>query len=384
MLTVTTSPIAQFAGSPTRTSSPRFAANESSEKAMLAVTKADQISAKTRIAGSILGPATGFFLDEFVGDQLHQHRALKDAYEILRPKDLAKISFDQIIGQEAAKQELQEFIKRQKFSQLFKYLYEGDERGANNAILLTGPPGTGKTLLAKAVAANLEDAAMVNIHCETLTRMIQQRNAARKFEKRLRAIPQKRIVLMFDEMEAVGNRNLMNPTQDEYKLLTWLLKLIDGIKTKKGQETLIIGTTNFLENLDPAIRNRFQQIIPVQAPNDEELKQLFNLYLNKDEKRLRAEGPLDMEAIAQAAKGFTGRKVEQTVSILKRHLLMNLPDEEKTRLNQQIVEYQKQKGLKNKKPLDIKLTYTQADVLNAIRMARSSLDITQTESAAFA
>src|SRR5690606_26120278 len=100
------------------------------EKAMLAVTKADQISAKTRIAGSILGPATGFLLDEFVGDQLHQHRALKDAYEILRPKDLAKISFDQIIGQEAAKQELQEFIKRQKFSQLFKYLYEGDERGA--------------------------------------------------------------------------------------------------------------------------------------------------------------------------------------------------------------------------------------------------------------
>lgn len=332
-----------------------------------------------------LAPITGFFLEAFVGDQLNQHRALKDAYEMLAPKDLAKVNFDQIVGQEHAKRELQEFLKRQEFSRLFKYLYEGDERGANNAVLLAGPPGTGKTLLGKAVAANLKDAAMVNIHCETLMRLAQQRNAAKKFEKRLRAIPQKRIVLMFDEMEALGNRASMNPTQDEYKLLTWLLKLMDGIKTKNGQETLILGTTNFVENLDPALRNRFHQVIPVTTPSPEELKQLFDLYLNKDEKKLRLKGALDMDVIAQASRGFTGRKVEQTVSILKRHLLLNLPDDEKMRLNQQIIQNDKQKSAPRKtksKPLDIKLSYSQADLLDAIRMARSGLDVTQTETAA--
>jgi vacuolar protein-sorting-associated protein 4 len=62
------------------------------------------------------------------------------------------VSWDDVAGLEAAKEELQEsIILPMKFPALFT-----GKRKARRGILLYGPPGTGKSYLAKAVATEVE------------------------------------------------------------------------------------------------------------------------------------------------------------------------------------------------------------------------------------
>jgi ATP-dependent 26S proteasome regulatory subunit len=63
-------------------------------------------------------------------------------------RNICSISFDDIGGQEVAKNELREALEFMKNDDHIKHLGIRPLKG----ILLSGPPGTGKTLLAKAAA----------------------------------------------------------------------------------------------------------------------------------------------------------------------------------------------------------------------------------------
>lgn len=73
-------------------------------------------------------------------------------------RNICTISFDDIGGQEVAKNELCEALKFMKDNEQLKHLGIRPLKG----ILLSGPPGTGKTLLAKA-AAQFTDSVFISV-----------------------------------------------------------------------------------------------------------------------------------------------------------------------------------------------------------------------------
>ena len=71
---------------------------------------------------------------------------------IQQAQDNSNVGFDDVMGVEEAKAELQEIVMYLKNPSKFTRLGGKLPRG----LLLTGPPGTGKTLLAKAIAGEAD------------------------------------------------------------------------------------------------------------------------------------------------------------------------------------------------------------------------------------
>ena len=75
----------------------------------------------------------------------------KSRAKMLNPS-LEKVTFNDVVGIEEAKEDVQEIVEYLKNPSRFKRLGGKIPRG----VLMVGPPGTGKTLLAKAIAARAE------------------------------------------------------------------------------------------------------------------------------------------------------------------------------------------------------------------------------------
>ena len=326
----------------------------------------------TAVGNAVIAPIANNVLGPAVKHRLEGSHRLKQAYEVLKPKDLQNIGFDQVVGHDAVKAELQSFVERQKFPKLHEHLYKNDVRGRNNYLLLEGPPGTGKTLLAKAIASNLENTAFIKLDCENLVQSESGSGPAiiAQIEKKAAKLKQKRLIFFLDELDAIGSReSLGTDNVERYNTLTRLLKMLDGVKGFKGKELLVIGATNKPNLIDDALLNRFRQIITVPAPTSEELKQMYRLYI--DQKDLLEDGSLDMDAIAEASVGFTGRKVEQAVSILKDARIRALSPKVMAEMEKQL------KKPKNLEPF--KLIFTQEDLMKAIQAAQSHLVISKND-----
>jgi cell division protease FtsH len=166
---------------------------------------------------------------------------------------------------------------RERYKKFGVELYKG--------ILLTGPSGTGKTALARAVAGEVGApffAVKITDVIGTYHGVTEQ-NIHQIFET-VRAAAKKSTlgiaILFFDEIDAIASSREDN-TQAAWlpAQINTLLAEMDGFEKNEG--ILVIGATNRLDALDPAIirPGRFDKIIEVGLPNLEKQKAILNLYL---------------------------------------------------------------------------------------------------------
>jgi AAA+ superfamily predicted ATPase len=232
-----------------------------------------------------------------------EEQAAKDeVFKVLKAKDLRTTIFDDVVGHERVKSKFLAWARR---------IRQADE-SSQKYLLLTGPPGTGKSMMVRAFASAIsDDTTLVNVNCETL---IKNPESILLLEKELQSLQkkQKPIVLLMDELSSVGNRQ----TGDADKI-NHLLRIMDGVTGLKGK-VAIVGTTNYPEQLDDAFRNRFQQILPVPAPTQEERAQILASYLKRF--NLTPDETVDLNQAAQHTEGMTGRKLEHAMEVLKEQL----------------------------------------------------------------
>lgn len=185
------------------------------------------------------------------------------------------------------------------FPQVYRQLGIAPPRG----IIFYGAPGTGKTLLARSVA-NEVDARLTCINGPEIVGTFTGQT-----EENLRAIfgeasVKPPSIIFIDEIDAIAPIRGTAGTLSDLRAVTQLLALMDGLRRSEG--IVVIGTTNRIEAIDPALRRagRFDREVYFPAPSAGAREQILRVHTR--------EMPLSVDAvdllpdIARRAHGFVG------------------------------------------------------------------------------
>ena len=225
------------------------------------------------------------------------------------------ITLDEVVGHEPVKR---------KCKLILEYLQNPSQFGewAPRAILFHGPPGTGKTMTAQAVATEAnakiffaKASDLIGVHVGDGGRRIST-----LFDDARRNSPS---IIFIDELDAIGlTRSFQSIRGDVSEVVTALLGELDH--TAEASGVVVIGATNALPLIDPAIKNRFDTIFEFSLPNIEERLGILQYY----SKRLPLEIEIDLQEIAKRTEGLSGRDLRDR--ILKESLHIAISDESST------------------------------------------------------
>uniref|UniRef100_A0A8C5C7L5 microtubule-severing ATPase n=1 Tax=Gadus morhua TaxID=8049 RepID=A0A8C5C7L5_GADMO len=208
------------------------------------------------------------------------------------------ISFEDIAGQELAKQALQEIVI---LPALRPELFTG-LRAPARGLLLFGPPGNGKTMLAKAVARE-SDSTFFNISASTLTSKYV--GEGEKLVRALFAVARELqpSIIFIDEVDSLLCERSEREHEASRRLKTEFLLQFDGVQSGGDDRVLVMGATNRPQELDEAALRRFVKRIYVALPDEEtRLKQLTHL-LGKQGELLNQK---ELAHLAKVTAGYSG------------------------------------------------------------------------------
>ncbi|MDR1721512.1 MAG: AAA family ATPase, partial [Methanobrevibacter sp.] len=226
----------------------------------------------------------------------------------------SNLTLNDVIGQEKAKT---------KCKVIMKYIDEPDKfaNWAPKNILFYGHSGTGKTMLAKALSNELD----VPLHLIKATNLIGDHvgdgasSIHDLFEMAQKTAPS---VIFIDEIDAIAlHRKYQSIRGDVSEIVNALLTEMDGISENEGVVT--IAATNNPEQLDYAIRSRFEDEFEFVLPNEKEREAIFDKYM----KTLPIAIEPTPKHLAKLTKGFSGRDIKEKVLKSSLHRAISNDDE---------------------------------------------------------
>ena len=218
----------------------------------------------------------------------------------LHSEDKTKVTFEDVAGEDEAKEELQEVVEFLKQPKRFTELGAKIPKG----VLLVGAPGTGKTLLARA-AAGEAGVPFFSISGSDFVEMFVGIGAARvrdMFEQAKKNAP---CIIFIDEIDAVGRQRgagLGGGHDEREQTLNQLLVEMDGFELNSG--IVILAATNRPDVLDPALLRpgRFDRQVVVNVPDLEGREAILKVHA----KGKILGDDVDLRVIARGTPGFTG------------------------------------------------------------------------------
>src|SRR5712691_8679000 len=217
-----------------------------------------------------------------------------------RVGDGDQVTFDQVVGVDEAKRELEEVVEFLKAPGSFGQLGARMPRG----ILLVGPPGTGKTLLSRAVAGEAK-VPYYSLSGSDFVEMFVGVGAARVRDLFRQAKKNAPCIVFLDEIDALGRRrggSQIRTNEEREQTLNQLLVEMDGFNTDCA--VVVIAATNRPDVLDPALlrSGRFDRRVAIDAPDLNGRRAILSLYA--------AQKPLadniNLDIVARQTPGFTG------------------------------------------------------------------------------
>jgi cell division protease FtsH len=215
----------------------------------------------------------------------------------IKPQSSDSVGWGDVAGVEEAKDELREVVEFLRDPARFQSLGARVPKG----ILLHGPPGTGKTLLAKAVAHE-SNARFYAQSASAFVEMFAGLGAARirrLFKEARKNAP---AIVFIDELDAVGATRGNDVSGEKDQTLNQLLVELDGFGGRDG--LVVIGASNLLEKLDPALLRpgRFDRQVFVTPPDLEGRTRILAVHTRGKP----LEGGIDLELVARQTSGLTG------------------------------------------------------------------------------
>ena len=234
---------------------------------------------------------------------------------------IPKVDFADIGGQETAKREFMEALDFIRMDKEVRNLGIRPLKG----ILLVGPPGTGKTLMAKAAASYTNSvfiaasgSQFVEMYAGVGAKRVRQlfKKAYTEAEK----AGKQTAIIFVDEIDVLGAKRGKNVSHMEYdQTLNELLTQIDGITVNEQVRLLVVGATNRVDLLDPALLRpgRFDRVVSVELPDKDGRLQILRIHAKG--KPLAEE--VDLEKVAQSTFGFSGAHLESIMNEAAIHAL---------------------------------------------------------------
>jgi transitional endoplasmic reticulum ATPase len=175
-------------------------------------------------------------------------------------------------------------------------------------VLLYGPPGTGKTLIAKAVANE------VNAHFVSVSGPEVMSKYKGESEERLREIFNEAsenapAIVFFDEVDSLGGKR-DEESDMENRLVAQMLSLMDGLESRG--EVVVIGATNRVDAIDPALRRggRFDREIEIGAPDEVGRREILEVHT----RGMPLADDVAIERLAATTHGFVGADLHTLVT----------------------------------------------------------------------
>jgi len=175
-------------------------------------------------------------------------------------------------------------------------------------VLLYGPPGTGKTLIAQAVA-NEVDATFVDVSGPEIMSKYKGESEEKLREKFAEARENAPAIVFFDEIDSIaGKRD--GDGDVENRVVGQLLSLMDGLDARG--DVVVIGATNRVDTLDPALRRggRFDREIEIGVPNERGRREILDVHT----RRMPLADDVDIDRLASRTHGFVGADLESLVT----------------------------------------------------------------------
>ncbi|MHA1909224.1 MAG: AAA family ATPase [Candidatus Thorarchaeota archaeon] len=211
-----------------------------------------------------------------------------------------RITLNDVIGHDSVKK---------KCRLVLRYLQDPSQFGewAPRAVLFHGPPGTGKTMTATALANEGEAriflakaSDLIGIHVGDGGRRISA-----VFEEARKQAPS---IIFVDELDAIGlSRSFQAIRGDVSEVVTALLGELDRTGDESG--VVVVGATNAVQMIDPAIRSRFDTVFEFPLPSSEERMKILELYAQK----LPIPLNVRLELIVAKTEGLSGRDLRDRV-----------------------------------------------------------------------
>ncbi|XP_074104297.1 spastin isoform X2 [Cotesia typhae] len=208
------------------------------------------------------------------------------------------VQWDDIAGQEVAKQALQEMVI---LPSLRPELFTGLRTPARG-LLLFGPPGNGKTLLARAVATQC-NATFFSISAASLTSKYV--GEGEKLVRALFAIARELqpSVIFIDEVDSLLSERRDNEHEASRRLKTEFLVEFDGLPCNPDERVLVMAATNRPQELDEAALRRFPKRVYVTLPDLQTRVTLLKRLLGKHSDPLI---PEELYKTAVLTDGYSG------------------------------------------------------------------------------
>ncbi|MGH7858767.1 MAG: ATP-binding protein, partial [Candidatus Binatia bacterium] len=252
--------------------------------------------------------------------------------ELIKRSDLLELEepdsagFDSVGGYDAVKRFIRDCVvqvlldsERARVEKLALPLPRG--------VLFFGPPGTGKTLFAKALAHGT-NLPFINLRTENLFSKYLGESGQR-FRDAIRLAEQMSPAILFvDEIDRFGKRTKMGgsdgASEESRRVFNQILEWLGDQKRR----SIIIGTTNRPQDLDPAFLRpgRFDYKIPFLYPPPEARQRILDIHLGRAGSKAKValgfpEADLQkvLARVVAETDGFSGAEIEQLVTRAKRN-----------------------------------------------------------------
>ena len=223
-------------------------------------------------------------------------------------KSAEGIKFDDVAGEDEAKENLQEVVNYLHDPSKYKEIGASMPKG----ILLVGPPGTGKTMLAKAVAGEA-NVPFFSMSGSEFVEMFVGMGASKVRDLFKQAKEKAPCIVFIDEIDAIGQKRSggqYGGNDEREQTLNQLLTEMDGFDSSNG--VIILAATNRPESLDPALTRpgRFDRRVPVELPDLLGREAILEVHA----KKIKIAEDVDFNKVARMASGASGAELANIVN----------------------------------------------------------------------
>ncbi|KAF7690332.1 hypothetical protein HF521_012136 [Silurus meridionalis] len=218
------------------------------------------------------------------------------------------VKFDSVGGLTSHIKSLKEMVV---FPLLYPEVFEKFKIQPPRGCLFYGPPGTGKTLVARALANECSQgdkkvSFFMRKGADCLSKWVgeSERQLRLLFDQAYLMRPS---IIFFDEIDGLAPVRSSRQDQIHSSIVSTLLALMDGLDSRG--EIVVIGATNRLDSIDPALRRpgRFDREFLFNLPDKQARKHILEIHTRDWNPKL---SDSFMEELAEKCVGYCGADIK--------------------------------------------------------------------------